>query len=289
MAASDRVDQGDLKRVKGIGAKVEARLKGAGITTFERLARTPVNELAALLEGLPGRFDADRITREEWLPQAAALAAAPAGEAGQTKVVRHNFTVEVRLDMAGREIVSSRITHVPTGDEATWAGWEPQRVVAFIEDRAGTRAAGATIEPESERPPEKGAGAGDAGLTLHTFASVPASGFASTAGEAVTAVLSFGTQTLGLPADQLVRVQADVYAHRPPPGKSLLVGSTVADVSPSGLVRLRILCHLPATQPLADVFALVRVLAAARPGGKPSGSLPDARLTITGTMPLASG
>ena len=292
MAASDPVDQGNLKQVRGIGARVEARLKGAGITTLERLARTPVNELAAVLEGLPGKFDADRITREEWLPQAAALAVAPSAEAEPAKVVRHNFTVEVRLDMAGRDIVSSKIVHVQTGDEATWAGWEPERLVAFIEDRAGTRAAGATIEPESERPPEKRTGAGEPDLTLHTFASVPASGFAFTAGQAVMAVLSFETQTLDLPADQLIRVKVDVYAHRPPPGKSLLAGSAVADVRPSGLVRLQVPCHLPATQPQADVFAVVQVFAAARAGPTPSGSLPDARLTMTGTQApgeLASG
>ena len=125
MAASDSVDQGDLKKVKGIGVRVEARLKDAGITTLERLARTPVNELAAVLDGLPGKFDADRITREEWLPQAVALAVTPAtptGEPEPAKLVRHNFTVEVRLDIAGRDIVSSKIVHVQTGDEAAWAG-----------------------------------------------------------------------------------------------------------------------------------------------------------------------
>ena len=289
MAASDSVDQGDLKKVRGIGAKVEARLKGAGITTLERLARTPVNELAALLEGLPGKFDADRITREEWLPQAAALAAAPAaaGAAEPAKVVRHNFTVEVRLDMAGRDIVSSKIVHVQTGDEATWAGWEPQRVIAFIEDRAGTRSAGATIEPESDdargKDPPPGTGEGEAGLALHTFALVPASGAAFAAGGAVAAVLSFDARTLALPADQIVRAKVGVYAQRPPPGKSLLIGSVVTDVSPSGLVRLQIPCQLPATQPQADVFAAVQVFAAAEAGRKPSGRLPDAQLTLTRT------
>ena len=121
MTASDSLDQGDLKKVKGIGVRVEARLKDAGITTLERLARTPVNELAAVLDGLPGKFDADRITREEWLPQAV-TPATPAGEPEPAKLVRHNFTVEVRLDIAGRDIVSSKIVHVQTGDEAAWAG-----------------------------------------------------------------------------------------------------------------------------------------------------------------------
>ena len=49
MAADDPVDQSDLKKVKGIGVKVEARLKAAGITNLGQLARTPVNELAVIL------------------------------------------------------------------------------------------------------------------------------------------------------------------------------------------------------------------------------------------------
>ena len=47
MAADDSVDQNDLKRVKGIGVKVERRLKAEGITNLRQLARTPVTELAA--------------------------------------------------------------------------------------------------------------------------------------------------------------------------------------------------------------------------------------------------
>ena len=279
MAASDSVDQGDLKKVKGIGVRVEARLKDAGITTLERLARTPVNELAAVLDGLPGKFDADRITREEWLPQAVALAvtpATPAGEPEPAKLVRHNFTVEVRLDIAGRDIVSSKIVHVQTGDEAAWAGWEPDRVVAFIEDRAGTRSAEPTIEPVPET-----------GLALHTFAMVSASGAGFTAAGPIAAILSFDARTLGLPADQPVRAKVDIYARRPPPGKSLLARSTVADISPAGLVQIQVPSHLPGTQTMADVFAAVQLLAAVPAGRRPTGNLPDARLTLTASS--ASG
>jgi len=279
MAASDSVDQGDLKKVKGIDVRVEARLKDAGITTLERLARTPVNELAAVLDGLPGKFDADRITREEWLPQAVALAvtpATPAGEPEPAKLVRHNFTVEVRLDIAGRDIVSSKIVHVQTGDEAAWAGWEPDRVVAFIEDRAGTRSAEPTIEPVPET-----------GLALHTFAMVSASGAAFTAAGPIAAILSFDARTLGLPADQPVRAKVDIYARRPPPGKSLLARSTVADISPAGLVQIQVPSHLPGTQTMADVFAAVQLLAAVPAGRRPTGNLPDARLTLTASS--ASG
>ena len=139
------MDQGDLKAVRGIGPKVEASLKRAGIRNLEQLARTPVNELAAALSGLHGKFDTGRIVRERWLEQAAALATAAgwAGLAGDTVAaaapVRHNFTLEVRLFPADRLIVSSKIIHVQTRDEESWTGWDPQRLVAFIEDRSRVR------------------------------------------------------------------------------------------------------------------------------------------------------
>jgi hypothetical protein len=202
--------------------------------------------------------------------------ATPAGEPEPAKLVRHNFTVEVRLDIAGRDIVSSKIVHVQTGDEAAWAGWEPDRVVAFIEDRAGTRSAEPTIEPVPET-----------GLALHTFAMVSASGAAFTAAGPIAAILSFDARTLGLPADQPVRAKVDIYARRPPPGKSLLAGSTVADISPAGLVQIQVPSHLPGTQTMADVFAAVQLLAAVPAGRRPTGNLPDARLTLTASS--ASG
>jgi len=142
MAPRESVDDSDLKMVRGIGSKVEARLKGAGIATIGQLACTPVSEVAAILDGLTGKFGADRIIREEWLSQAAALAkvlAAAAAEDEPVKRVRHNFIVELQSAMTGRDFVSSRIVHVQTGDEATWAGWDGQRVIAFIEDRAGVQ------------------------------------------------------------------------------------------------------------------------------------------------------
>ena len=60
-------DPADLRAVHGIGPKTEARLKRAAIGDLATLARTPVNELAAALAGLPGKFSADRIAREGWV------------------------------------------------------------------------------------------------------------------------------------------------------------------------------------------------------------------------------
>jgi hypothetical protein len=292
MAVSDSVDQGDLKKVKGIGPIVEARLKGAGITNLGQLARTPVNELAAVLEGLRGKYGADRITREDWLPQAAALAAVPAAAAAESESaerVRHNFTVEVRLAMVGRDIVSSKVSHVQTGDEATWSGWDVQRIVTFIEDRSGARQSAPAVVAEGEAlpaaQPAPSAGQGDTGeetgLALHTFAMVPASGPEVTTSESITATLSFDAGTVALPADQLARAEIEVYAHRPPPGKSFRVGRAVTNISPSEPARIQIPCDLPPTRFPVGLFAAVQLFAATGTGRQPSSVLPEVRLTVS--------
>lgn len=231
------VDQGDLKTVRGIGPKVEARLKRAGIKDLDQLARTPVNELAAMLSGLHGKFDADRIVRERWLEQAAALAAAPGvdGEAaGEAKPVRHNFTVEVRLPLADRDVVSSKVVHVQTGDEETWTGWDPPRLVAFIEDRSRIRSGPELAVPRlSPAPRDRARPAPDEGLqsatanekavpkparagALRAYAIVAASRAAVIGGraEAVTATLTFDPAPLGLPASETASVKAEVFARQ---------------------------------------------------------------------------
>jgi hypothetical protein len=292
VAASSSSDEDDLKRVTGIGPKIEARLKAAGITTLGQLARTPVNELQAALEGLRGGYDADRITREGWLSEAAALAAATtdaAREAEPAERVRHHFTVEVQLAVANREIVSSKIVHVQTGDEATWGGWDGQRVVAFIEDRSGAHRAGPAAVTEGEALPvlepapwpARAATAGEAGLALHSFAMVPDSGPEVTASGPISVALSFDAAAIALPADQPARAKIDVYARQPPAGKSFLVGSEMADISPGEPVQIQVPGDLPPDGYPVVLFAAVQLFAATRAGHKPAGALPRARLTVS--------
>jgi hypothetical protein len=292
VAASNSSDQTDLKRVTGIGPKIEARLKTAGITNLEQLARTPVNELQAALEGLRGGYDADRITREGWLSEAAALAAASTDavrEAEPAERVRHHFTVEVQLAVASREIVSSKVVHVETGDGATWGGWDGQRVVAFIEDRSGAHRAGPAAVTEQEAPPAlepapepAPAVAGEeAGLVLHSFAMVPAPGPDVTESGPITVALSFDTAAIALPADQPARAKVDVYARQPPVGKSFLVGNAIADISPGGPARIEVPADLPQDGYPVVMFAAVQLFAAAGAGHKPSGALPGAQLTVS--------
>jgi hypothetical protein len=299
MAAGDSVDQNDLKKVKGIGAKVEARLKGAGITSLGQLARTPVNELAAVLDGLTGKYDAHRISREKWVSQATALATVPAtgpAEDESAKRVRHNFTVEVQLAVVGRDVVSSKVVHVQTGDEATWAGWEGQRVVAFIEDRAGLRPSAPALATKRDPPPGpepapgtgRGVRADGPGRALHTFAMVAATGPEITPGGAITATLSFDTEALALTPGQIAQAKADVYARRPPPAGSVPAGSVLADISPGETVRLQIPCSLPAIGHPVSLFAVVQLFAASE-GRTPSSGLPNASMTLSKASSAAPG
>jgi hypothetical protein len=292
VAASNSSDQSDLKRVTGIGPKIEARLKAAGIANLGQLARTPVNELQAALEGLRGGYDADRITREGWLSEAAALAAAStdtAREAEPAERVRHHFTVEVQLAVASREILSSKVVHVETGDKATWGGWDGQRVVAFIEDRSGAHRAGPAAAAEDEdlpaiepaARPVPGATAGEAGVALHSFAMVLDSGPEVTDSGPVTVALSFDAAALALPIDQPARAKIDVYARHPPVGKSYLVGGAMADISPGGPARIEVPADLPPGGYPVVLFAAVQLFAAAGAGQKPSGALPGAGLTVS--------
>ena len=70
-AGEGPVSDDDLKRVKGIGPKIEGILKGLGITSFQQIARFEQDDIAyvsAALDAFPGRIE-----RDDWMGKAAAL------------------------------------------------------------------------------------------------------------------------------------------------------------------------------------------------------------------------
>jgi hypothetical protein len=293
MPTSRPVDQTDLKEVRGIGRKVEARLKEAGIMDLGQLARTPVNEVAAILAGLPGRFDADRILSENWLGQAAELAASSAGQAEAVETaapVRHNFTIEVRRALAGGQIESSRIVHFQTRDEEAWSGWNPQRLVAFIEERSGMLPAAQRERTGEEVASGPSVATGAKGTSsdrevkpgLHTFAMVPGSGPDVSLRGPIKATLIFDPAAVRLPAGQSVEVKTDVFVRQRPPSKNILVGRGRTRIGAAGRVRLEIPCELPVMGRPTTMFATVQVFAMAPDAGRPpSRGLPDASLEIS--------
>ena len=132
----------DLTLVRGIGETIAARLKEAGVDSFEKLARTPPTELAALLTGTVRRSP-EQITAEGWTSQAAALAAdsekqsrgrSPEAEARRA---RHSFTLTLVIDVRAREVLALKLIDGQTKDSVTIPGWDIDAIVSYIRERAG--------------------------------------------------------------------------------------------------------------------------------------------------------
>ena len=71
--AEPRSAADDLKRIKGVGPKLEATLNGLGYYHFDQIAAWGPEELARVEETLGGTF-AGRAERDDWIGQARALA-----------------------------------------------------------------------------------------------------------------------------------------------------------------------------------------------------------------------
>ncbi|MGW3345775.1 S8 family serine peptidase [Nonomuraea rubra] len=123
----------DFQRVKGVGPKISALLHQAGITTFEQLRALSVEELAAILHS--AGIGAERLAKQDWIGQAAALAA----EERRAVPERHTFTLTVTADSGTREVLNCEIRHHQTDDVSRVRGWDAERLLAFIGERARLR------------------------------------------------------------------------------------------------------------------------------------------------------
>jgi hypothetical protein len=131
----------DLTLVRGIGETTAARLKEAGVNSFERLSRTTPGELAALLGGTVRRSPA-RIAAERWTSQAAALAAdarsySEEGTARDEGRARHSFTLTLLIDVRSRQVIASKLVDCQTNDSVTIPGWNVGALIAYVRERAG--------------------------------------------------------------------------------------------------------------------------------------------------------
>lgn len=70
-AAAPASEANDLKRIKGVGRQIEAKLNAAGITRYEQIAKWTKKDVAEFGEKLSF---AGRIEREDWVAQAKKLA-----------------------------------------------------------------------------------------------------------------------------------------------------------------------------------------------------------------------
>jgi hypothetical protein len=139
--SSELPESDDLKRITGIGPAVERRLHGVGIYTFSQLANLSAADIAAAVMDLTG-LTAERIVKQDWIGQARELAAASKVSESQQDsaiTIEHQnsatFMLELLLDI-DNSVRRSHISHIESGGEDTWDGWQNEQLVEFLVQHA---------------------------------------------------------------------------------------------------------------------------------------------------------
>jgi hypothetical protein len=136
----------DFKLIKGIGSSFERQLHNAGIDTYERLASLTSVEIADVITGL----SIGQIEKQNWIGQAGKLATKRAAVHSRRSKSQERktspghrqhyatFTVELLLDEVNT-VRRSRVAHIQSGEEDTWAGWQGMQLINFLKKQAGLR------------------------------------------------------------------------------------------------------------------------------------------------------
>lgn len=130
----------DFKQIAGIGPAFERRLHEVGILTYYQLATTSPAELAEKLQNFAG-ISASRIEEQGWTAKARELAPPqqePANEPqGGSGNGQHyaTFNIELLLDESS-EVRRTRAVYIQGGEKKSWAGWDRERLLRFLEERA---------------------------------------------------------------------------------------------------------------------------------------------------------
>jgi len=165
----------DFKLIRGIGPAIEGRIHSAGITQYAQLAEMSPSELAIMFKDLTGLSE-NWIAKQDWIGQARKLAEKyPAVTEIEEEATSQNrqhyavFTIELLLDETNA-VRRTRVMHVQSQQEYTWAGWDDRRLVMLLVEKAGINAAlswGIAPRPETElannRSPIRGEAEGEAG------------------------------------------------------------------------------------------------------------------------------
>jgi Helix-hairpin-helix domain len=128
----------DLKALPGIGTATEHLLHAGGIFTFAQLAELSPQELEAMVPGLSGKrrslaaWISEAKKRALGLPQQSSAATAEAARSGVT------FRVELPLGEDGT-VRGTHVTHLESGDERSWPGFDEDHLVRFIAQAATGR------------------------------------------------------------------------------------------------------------------------------------------------------
>lgn len=127
----------DLQLIRGIGPGVARRLQQANIADVAALAAADPEQIVAALRDMPAVSN-ERI--HEWIEAAAQLAPAPVARPADVDNGQHyaTFRLELLLDLRN-EVRRTRMSHVQSGAEESWAGWAVERVGRFVAENAGLR------------------------------------------------------------------------------------------------------------------------------------------------------
>jgi hypothetical protein len=142
----------DFRKIGGIGRTLERRLWDAGILTYSDLGQRTPEEIAAILPSTAG-ISAERIASQDWTGQARELAEHPP-EASVPRQHYAAFYFEFLLE-SDNSVRGTRVHHHQTDAREAWAGWDEEKLLAFLRDRIPLSAAatpGAAIPADAPAP-----------------------------------------------------------------------------------------------------------------------------------------
>jgi len=264
--AADQTHSDDLERIKGIGETIAARLGAAGIHSFERLGRTPIETLAKV-----SGQSVKQIERDDWIGRARELTSGSSVDDAPDDDVhppgRHNFTIALQFDATTGDVLSSAVHHVQSQIKDTWRGWDRDRVALFVEHQAGIESEEDAIPADvehthnSERSPTErpaapaptttgqeeaeAKSAPTTGMDRYEPTSVVGFGEISArrllppnSGPAVLTVTFVPSDLVALHGVAVSSVEVEVYARRPGSGAARKIGRTQAPVGERDSVQV---------------------------------------------------
>ncbi len=127
----------DFKLIHGIGPGIESRLHAAGIRTYAQLATMTPEQVVSSLGKVIG-LTSERVSDQNWIGQAHDLApVAPADNSNDVAVRQHYATYTVELLLSeDKGVRRTRMMHIQSKTEETWAGWDEKRFLDFVIQRA---------------------------------------------------------------------------------------------------------------------------------------------------------
>ncbi|MFO7684304.1 MAG: hypothetical protein R6X34_30100 [Chloroflexota bacterium] len=131
------VSPDNLQSISGIGTAAEQALHAHNIYFFSEIAAKSPEELYELAKSVKG-ITAKRIGHEDWPGQARKLLKPQGAEEGTVPPNgQHYATYQIKLLLeADNQVRYTNATYLQKQEGETWAGWDAQKMIAFIEKSA---------------------------------------------------------------------------------------------------------------------------------------------------------